>query len=85
MPLFTAICFAIQVTGLRISSLTQCVGRRVARWKPDLRRSRQFSTQQLTRRCLYGSGGVFRLKPHANGSWTESVLYTFTGAGCPIL
>jgi len=28
---------------------------------------------------LYGYGVVFKLKPHANGSWTEKVLHKFTG------
>jgi uncharacterized repeat protein (TIGR03803 family) len=27
-----------------------------------------------------GSGTVFKMKPNADGSWTESVLHTFTGA-----
>jgi uncharacterized repeat protein (TIGR03803 family) len=30
--------------------------------------------------CLYSScGTVFKLKPNSDGSWTESVVYTFTG------
>jgi uncharacterized repeat protein (TIGR03803 family) len=28
-----------------------------------------------------GLGTVFKLTPNANGSWTESVLYSFTGGG----
>lgn len=27
----------------------------------------------------YGAGTVFELKPNSNGTWTESVLYSFTG------
>ena len=27
----------------------------------------------------YGYGSVFKLSPNANGTWTESVLYSFTG------
>jgi uncharacterized repeat protein (TIGR03803 family) len=29
--------------------------------------------------CRYGCGVVFQLTPQSNGSWTESVLYSFTG------
>src|SRR5579872_824781 len=28
---------------------------------------------------LYGNGTVFRLTPNSDGSWTETVLYSFTG------
>jgi len=28
--------------------------------------------------CNGGCGTVFKLKPNADGSWTESVLYSFT-------
>lgn len=29
--------------------------------------------------CYAGCGTVFKLAPNSNGSWTESVLYSFTG------
>lgn len=29
---------------------------------------------------VYGAGTVFKLTPNSNGRWTESVLYSFTGA-----
>ena len=29
--------------------------------------------------CQYGCGVVFELTPNADGAWTESVLYSFTG------
>jgi len=29
----------------------------------------------------YSGGAVFKLAPNADGTWTESVLYTFTGGG----
>jgi uncharacterized repeat protein (TIGR03803 family) len=32
-----------------------------------------------SRKCYGGCGTVFRLKPNSDGSWTEKVLYKFTG------
>ena len=32
-----------------------------------------------TRGGVYGYGAVFQLTPNADGSWTESVLYSFSG------
>ncbi len=31
--------------------------------------------------AIYGGGNVFELTPNADGSWTETVLYNFTGRG----
>ena len=31
--------------------------------------------------CRFGCGVVFQLTPQSNGSWTESVLHSFTGGG----
>jgi uncharacterized repeat protein (TIGR03803 family) len=37
-------------------------------------------TGQSTFNCLYGCGTVFRLAPGSHGTWTESILYNFTGS-----
>lgn len=29
--------------------------------------------------CMQGAGTIFKLTPQSNGTWTESVLYSFTG------
>jgi len=31
--------------------------------------------------CSYGCGTVYELSPQKDGSWTETILYSFTGAG----
>ena len=50
----------------------------ISRCRPDLR----FSRQPLWHDAVggaYGSGAVFELTPNSDGSWTETVLYSFTG------
>ena len=64
-------------------SLANCADGRVSRRPARLRRGGKSLRHHPTRRGFelpppYGCGTVFKLKPNWDGSWTESVLHSFT-------